>query len=403
MVSYTDLMAAKPDQFSAAARALGPALTALAHAEKVFTRQVVQPLSTWQDWNSQAAGHAHTTAQVHQHGMSVTHQELTAAQRALRLYADDMGSLKAALKSAVATAVAAGVIVHDDGTSSLNTRVMTGNDGYNPDPVPPSPDKVAPLYQAQRTYENQCNAILKLATEIDGGAADILHKIADGSSDLIIAGDNTVPNVNWNRTPENLDKVELELNVPPENAPGTNPILDTEAQLASIMGSSADGGENIRESLKNVRKFLTEQGDPKVKEAATKFIDKYGRFEPAERTLKYAKTAGPFLDLALNVAKYSEQTHSVVEISVKSGVATLTSAGGSLIGGGIANAFCFAVNTDDFELGFGGCRIAAAILGSYLGGMGGGKLGDVINGRLYRKTGDLPDPFLIDYSTKHHD
>lgn len=396
MLSYADLMAAKPEQFTAAARRLAPALTALTGAEKTFSTQVVNPLAAGRSWRGDAAGHAHTTARVHQHAMAVTGQELAATAKALALFGSDLTDLQQTMGRLASDAWSGGVVVHEDGSTHVQATATVAGEITTLDPT-----TVSGRQAAEAAFIRKRDALLTLAGEVDAGCAAILGKIAGAASDVVIDRDNTVPRISWNRDPAGLRKIELELDLPPEDGSGsTQTVEQAYAQLLTLMHAAGEGGNRIRQSIRNAEKALRDSPDPQVRAQAEQFLQKWSRFQSPDSVARLDAAALPVLTYLLNVAKYSQSSNSVVEVATKAGITTATATGSGIVLGEVSSTvFCVLANAPDDELGFGACEALASAVGIEGGSSAGEKLGGKLVELLYGDDG-VPDPFVAEYKNE---
>lgn len=394
MLTYRDLLRAKPDDFAASARALAPTLAALAGAASTLT-DVVKPIGAGKAWHGDAAAHAHITGQVHQHALTIATEELTAAARALQRFAIDINDLQTAMGRFVSDAQAAGVVVRDDGSTSFQTTTVIAGDTTKLDPV-----TLGRLQAAEATFHRRRDGLLQAAHEIDGGCASMLQTIGHAASKVVIASDNTVPHAPWRGQPPGVQRLELELNLPVRDGDGSIETVEkVYSNLLTLLDASNAGNEKIQRSVANAMQMLEDSKDPDVRATATRFRDLWSKFE-LPRTARLTTAMAPVLEFLLNVAKYSRSTDSVVTVAEKAGISTATSAGLGLLfsrlGSGVV---CAILDAPDDEATFSACEGLATLLGVGAGGKTGELAGDWLNDVIYGDDG-VPDPFINEYEQK---
>lgn len=398
MLSYHDVMAVDPASFRAVAALLRRAYHALGTAAHTFTGSVLTPLTHGRDWRAPAAGPATRTAEVHRHSLSIAVRELTAAARTLELFADDVSRLQALLRRATSAAWSDGAAVAGDGSIHLTTSVTVAGNPQRLDEA-----TLARRQSAAHTYTGQRDAILRLATEIDAGCRDILRAVAAAVGEVLLDDGNQQLNADWKSKPHDLDRLELLLNVrsDPSVDRGFNEYAAICTQLMTYLGMAGTVGNKVRTSVNNARKFLASNGDPVARATAQQVIEQWRRLDSyhSPTATAFMSKAAPVVGLLFEVAKYSAETKSVVEIGVKSGLATGGALLGGLVGTGLTAGLCGSANLPDGEVGFPICAAGATILGSFGGASLGGKAGTKLGSLLYHKADATPDPFLVQYRT----
>ncbi len=397
MLSYRDLMAADPASFREAASLLRRAYHALGKAAHTFTTSVLTPLTAGRDWRAPASGPARRTAAVHRHGLDTSVRELTAAARTLDLFADDISRLQGMMRRATNAAWSSGAAVGGDGSIHVTTTATVAGTPQRLDEA-----TLARRQSAAHTYTGQRDAILRLATEIDQGCRDILRTIAAAVGEVALDDGNQQLGADWKSDPRDLTRLELLLNVrasPTDR--GFNEYAAICTQLMTYLGMADTVGDKVRASVKNAQKFLASSGDPVAKATAQQVIEHWSRFDSyhSPTATAFLRKAIPVAGLLLEVAKYSAETKSVVEIGVKSGLSTGGSMLGGAVGSGLMSGFCATANVPDGEAGFPICEAGATIFGGWFGGMLGGKAGTKLGSLLYHKADATPDPFLVQYET----
>ncbi|MBO0885046.1 MAG: hypothetical protein J2P17_32885, partial [Mycobacterium sp.] len=152
----------------------------------------------------------------------------------------------------------------------------------------------------------------------------------------------------------------------------------------------------------NARKFLASNGDPVARASAQDLTEHWSRLDSfhSPTATAFLGKASPVVGLLFEVAQYSAETKSVVEIGVKSGLASGGSILGGMVGGALTAGLCGIANLPDGEVGFPICAAGTAILGSFAGASLGTKAATKLGSLLYHKTDATADPFLVQYTVR---
>jgi hypothetical protein len=148
-------------------------------------------------------------------------------------------------------------------------------------------------------------------------------------------------------------------------------------QLHEILDIGKDGSEAARESVRNAARALSTSGDPEVRSTAGYILSNFGKDTRFVDTpaFKWGGRGVAALGFLLDVAKYSAQHKSVVEVVTRSSLETGFSLAGAAGGAAVGAAACVEIPI----VGSAAC----GFVGGVLGGLAGDEVGEVVGGLAF--------------------
>jgi RHS repeat-associated protein len=153
------------------------------------------------------------------------------------------------------------------------------------------------------------------------------------------------------------------------------------AQLNSLYAGSASGADGARQSVSDAGRLLRRSPDPQVRSAAGKVLAKLGgptRDLVNNPVLKHAAKASVVVAFLLDIAEFSQEYNSPVEVVSRAALATASGFVGAVIGGAAAGLLCPLLGVPDAGVATVICEGVLAGAGAIGGEKVGVKLSDLI-------------------------
>lgn len=181
-------------------------------------------------------------------------------------------------------------------------------------------------------------------------------------------------------------------------------LVDGTSKLSALTGLTIDGGNIVHTTVENVAKALGKSPDANVRSSTLKImqiLEKGSAFTESDIAELISKKALPVVDALVSAAEYSRDSKNVVEVAEKTGITMTASVDGASGGAALALPICGVLNADDGEIGLPACETVLGGLLTLIGGKAGELVGDKINEGAFDATEGTPDPFAVQYRTKH--
>jgi RHS repeat-associated protein len=171
---------------------------------------------------------------------------------------------------------------------------------------------------------------------------------------------------------------------------GATELDSTLSRLNSLYGSTAAGAGAARQSVSDAARLLSRSPDPAVRSAAGKVLAKLGRPTRdliADPVIEHAAKVSVVASFFLNIAEYSTEYSSPVEIVSRAALATASGFVGALVGGVVGGVVCPLLGVPDAGIATVFCEGSLALAGAYAGDQAGAKLSDLVADVVWNSDG----------------